>query len=568
FRDGLIRYDGKRLKQYVQSSDLPDAPPAGLQISDVLVASDGLIWLSSLDRGVLQFDPSNGRTTVLPPTLVDTRVNGLAEDENGNIWVASNAGGVQLLRMGEGGWESGRYLLADGLPDESIQQIVRDRQGNMWISTLKGLCKYDFRQMQFFSYNERNGLRESFLMDRVLTVLSDGRMLLGQNNGFHYWRPETWLRNEESPTLRFTDFRIYESPLRFERDLNHMKEIRLNHKENFFTIGFVALNMSQPYKNTYAYRLLGVDQNWRYTTAAKNYAPYTQLDPGEYEFQVRAANNDGVWNEAGISMQISIQPPWWKTLWFQLLMYLVIAALLYSLYRYRIRQIRKEEALKTAFNKKLAEVEMTALRAQMNPHFLFNSLNSIKLFVVQNEAQQASNYLSKFAKLIRLILNNSKSYLVSVQNELEMLELYLQLEKLRFKNNFNYEIIIEKGVNASVAQIPPMILQPYVENAIWHGLMHKTEGERKLTLRVAREGDQLRLEVTDNGIGRERARAAKSRSAMKKKSFGTAITKDRISLLNKLYQTAATVEILDLKDENGQASGTKVVLMLPFRDVN
>lgn len=219
--------------------------------------------------------------------------------------------------------------------------------------------------------------------------------------------------------------------------------------------------------------------------------------------------------------------------------------------------------LEAEFNKKIAEIEMTALRAQMNPHFLFNVLNSIKLYMVQNDARTAARYLTKFSRLIRLILNNSKSAMIQLAEELSALELYIEMENFRFNNKFDYEIMVHQDVDVEDVDIPPMILQPYVENAIWHGLMHKEQGRGKLSIKIQPTEDGLYFVIEDNGIGREKAMLIRTRTAAKHKSVGMQITRDRIAMANELFKTNASVKVVDLKDKFGNGTGTKVVIHLP-----
>jgi hypothetical protein len=232
------------------------------------------------------------------------------------------------------------------------------------------------------------------------------------------------------------------------------------------------------------------------------------------------------------------------------------------------QQNRKLEAqrlqqIETEFERKLADTEMTALRAQMNPHFIFNCLNSIKLYTLQNDSEQASEYLTKFARLIRLVLENSRSELVTIRNELEALQLYIELEAMRFKHKVKFAIELSAEVDPQYLKIPPLLLQPYVENAIWHGLMHKMEGG-KVTIAVSQPTDQLlRIEITDDGIGRAKAAQLKSKSAGRQKSFGMQVTADRIRIINQLYNIHTQTQILDLVDTFGEPCGTKVILEIP-----
>jgi LytS/YehU family sensor histidine kinase len=240
-----------------------------------------------------------------------------------------------------------------------------------------------------------------------------------------------------------------------------------------------------------------------------------------------------------------------------------VVLIIFMIQRNRIKRIRHEEKLKTEFNKQLAQAETKALRAQMNPHFIFNSLNSINSFVIDQKHEIASDYLIKFSKLIRLILDNSRSETISLDKELETLKLYVLLESARFDNKFVCIYNIADNVNTSTIMIPPMLLQPFVENAIWHGLMQKEE-EGSITIEIKKQNDEfLNISIIDDGIGREKAAELKSKTATHK-SHGMKVTSERIEMMNRLNSTGAQVRIFDLKDELGFAIGTKIELMIPF----
>jgi LytS/YehU family sensor histidine kinase len=285
--------------------------------------------------------------------------------------------------------------------------------------------------------------------------------------------------------------------------------------------------------------------------------------PGRYIFKVKGTNNDGLWNQEGTSLYLLIRPPWWQTWWFTSISILVTLGLVYGGFRYRVSQVRKQEQQKANFNKKVSGLEMQALRAQMNPHFIFNSLNSINRFILKNNPEAASDYLSKFSRLIRLILQNSNTPTIPLENELEALNLYLELEALRFKGKFTFCICCEKEVEVNYIEIPPLIIQPYVENAIWHGLMHK-EGMGHIRISVEQQQELLTCIIEDDGIGRVRAAQFKSKSATKSKSLGMQITAHRLELLHALNGKQIRVEVVDLVDDSAQACGTKVILSLPI----
>jgi tetratricopeptide (TPR) repeat protein len=214
----------------------------------------------------------------------------------------------------------------------------------------------------------------------------------------------------------------------------------------------------------------------------------------------------------------------------------------------------------------VTELEMQALRAQMNPHFIFNCLSSINRFILKNESEAASNYLTKFSRLIRTVLTNSGKPFIRLEEELEMLTLYLDMEKLRFRDSFSYSIKFINSIDDDNVWVPPLLLQPFVENAVWHGLMHK-EGQGHLDIELSMENRVLTCTITDDGIGRTMAAAMKSKSSEKQKSMGLKITGDRLALLNKDLEAKTFFEFIDLVDKEGRPAGTRVVLKIHCRDL-
>lgn len=223
----------------------------------------------------------------------------------------------------------------------------------------------------------------------------------------------------------------------------------------------------------------------------------------------------------------------------------------------------KNELIKEVTHKAQA-IELAALRSQMNPHFIFNCLTSIQFFTAQNNAEKASDYLTKFSRLIRLVLENSKSERVTLANELETLRLYMELEAMRFPNKLHFRIENNTRIDPDTVQLPPLLLQPFVENAIWHGLMHKEEGGTvSIDVRQS-QANILQVAITDDGIGRQKATEYKSKSVTKHKSFGMKITADRIRFINQLYQIQTQIQIDDLVDAQSQPAGTRVTLSIPI----
>ena len=240
---------------------------------------------------------------------------------------------------------------------------------------------------------------------------------------------------------------------------------------------------------------------------------------------------------------------------------LLVSALLLALFTIILYILYRQYQLKS--DKKLLTLEQSMLRSQMNPHFLFNSLNSIKLYIINNETKNAVHYLNKFSKLIRKILEASSLKEIPLAEELETVELYMNIENIRFSNEIDFDIKVDEGIDTHIVKIPSLILQPFLENALWHGLSSK-EGEKSVQVHVKKgEKGFIQIAITDNGVGRDKAAELKESKVLKRKSVGIDITKERLDNFSKDYQNSFDVEIFDLFDDQGTASGTSVVLHIP-----
>lgn len=335
----------------------------------------------------------------------------------------------------------------------------------------------------------------------------------------------------------------------------------LRHHENNLDILFTALCFNNSEGNRYRYRLTGIDPQWIITTA--NQATYHRLESGRYTFEIQAANNEGKWHPETRTITFLIRPVFYKAWWFLAGMALLILTLAYLGYQQRISSIRSEEKIKRDYDKRLAEIEMKALRAQMNPHFIFNALNSIQKFIFEKDEYAASQYLTKFSRLIRLILDHSHQEFISIHSEKELLGHYLEMESLRFDQHFTYTLETGPGVNEEW-QIPSMVIQPHVENAIWHGLLHK-QGDCHVLIRFETENNAgLRIIIKDNGVGRARALEMRSKQVLKKKSYGSSLSAERIKKAFRMQEHEASMTITDLTDGEGHPAGTRVTILLPI----
>ena len=378
--------------------------------------------------------------------------------------------------------------------------------------------------------------------------------------------PKSFQLNTEIPKPYLTSFTVFDKEIKTEKALYYTDSVYLDYNQNFFSFTFSAIANHFPEDVQFSYRLKNFDPEWKDGTK-RRYAAYTNVPGGEYVFEIHAANNEGITSTEPCQLFIAVAAPWWETLWFRSLAACILAGLIYMIYKYRTQQIRREEHLRRKFERELARVEMGALRAQMNPHFIFNSLNSIDYYIIKNQPEKASDYLQSFSRLIRLILQNSRANQITLHDELEAVRLYIEMESLRFSDQFDYIVKADPEIDLEAIKIPPMLLQPYLENAIWHGLMQK-KGERRLELRITQSNGTLQCVIEDNGIGREAAARLRSKTATRRKSFGMQITKDRIAVINKLHGINASVQITDLKDMNGNVEGTRVEVRIPVEGKN
>lgn len=473
------------------------------------------------------------------------------EARDGIIWLATSGGG--LNRFDPITEQFTHFTQEDGLPSNIMCAILEDKHGNLWISTNKGLACFTPKTKKVRTFGISDGIYISEFHFKTCFQDADGSMYFGGTGGYVHFHPDSIIANNNPPSMAFTGFKVFDKELVLDTALTHKKVVTLSHTNNFFTAEFAALDFSNPHKNKYRYKLEGVDEQWRETDGNRPYASYTNVAPGEYTLRVQGSNSDEVWNRKGISLTVVIEPAWWQTSWFKAAVVFLVTLLIATgvWWRYRSLQRRNE------VERKLVESQLQSLRSQMNPHFIFNSLNSILHFITSNEPETAHIFLSKFSKLIRAILEQSKDEFIPLSEELYVLELYLELEALRFDNRFSYSITVDESIDIEEQLIPPMLLQPHIENAIKHGLIH-TVSDGKIELLIRRDEHGVVCSVIDNGIGRKRSHTIRSASLHKHKSRGTALTQDRLDILNTLHSQQYGIAIEDLTDDKGSARGTRV----------
>jgi ligand-binding sensor domain-containing protein/anti-sigma regulatory factor (Ser/Thr protein kinase) len=565
--EGLLRYNPqtKQTRQYVKEI-FGDGLSTGRRAAVQLFAdSRGNIWFTT-DAGHsvyrqdtdtfinFKFSEDPGRTT--------NHIARFIELPGGEIWCVSRYG--ILSRGSVDHPEEGLKALysvfqkADLTPTY-VEGLVADESGQLFILSETALIRVDTaREVSSFSFEYAEFLSDSYCFDH----LSESSFVVGMRNRFAVVNMQGLKRNTEIPYAYLTEVTVNEKPVRGNFILER-PDLDLKHNENFVSFSFSAISYTLPEGNLFQYRLTGFDPDW-INAGDRRFANYTNIPSGDYIFELQVANNEGNWNTEVYTVPMTIASPWWATWWFRILALCALVTAGVLAYRFRIAQIRKEARLKTEFDRKIGDVELSALRAQMNPHFIFNCLNSIENYILKNESVKAAEYINDFARLIRLILQNSRSEYVPLKDEVEAIELYLQMESLRFDDKFSYRIDVSSGVETTEIDVPPMLIQPFIENAIWHGLIPK-KAPGKITVEISQVNGELICTIEDDGIGREKSREVNASMLKRgKKSMGMLITKNRIDVFNELYHTNATVQIMDLKDEKGNALGTRVELNIPI----
>ncbi len=605
---GFYQFDPER-KSFIAYKNIPGKNSLPLnRVGKLTQTQDGKLWMIVKGNGFCSFDPNTKQFQMYNKIFdenndsINKSVFCITKDAEENIWGGTQFGGIFIfnpktekfiiynLKNGfsnqtvysivetddktfwiatyNGLWNFNlqtkkiiHYTTNDGLCNNVCYKLIEDEHHFLWITTLNGLAFFDPSKKSFQNYSTNDGLLANNL-DVSFDKGADGKFYLGFNNSYNFFDPDNIIKNELPPPVAFTSFKIFGKEILLPENNSDQFPLQLSYKQNMLSFEFAALNYTVPQKNQYAYKLEGADKDWTYSGSGRQ-ATYNNLSGGDYIFHVKAANNDGVWNEAGKSIFIHITPPFWMTWWFRTLIITLIFSAVYVLYRRRIADIRKEEEKKTIFNKQLAQIEMKALKAQMNPHFIFNCMNSINSYILQNDKKMASDYLTKFSTLIRLILENSDKPKLNLADELAMLETYIQLEQNRLDNKFDYSIHVDPFIKTATVEIPSLILQPFIENAIWHGLANKSE-KGNIHINIRKELNALICVIEDNGIGRASAAKLQQQLLIKHESMGMKVTEDRLKILNQLNMERPSVKIVDLFNNNNEPCGTNVEIIIPL----
>ncbi|MCO5948098.1 ligand-binding sensor domain-containing protein [Mucilaginibacter flavidus] len=513
--------------------------------------AEGRIWLSEMSY----FDFEKKQFFKLP---FEAEARKIVEDKQHHIWMATEAG-LALYNPAKKSFTT--FGVKDGFGSNNIQSIELDGNDKLWATSLGGLSYLDTKTFQVRTFTLSDGLPTNQLGD-VLQLLPNGNMLFNYNTsnrgGFVTFSPRKLIADQVATPFHFTSFWVLGKELIFDKPLDSVANLHLSYEQNLLTIGFKALAFTGNINIRYRYKLNTTNSPW-IDIGRESSITFSNLRGGNYKLQVQSTDAGGNWMPHVLHLNILVDPPFWLTWWFIATGIVLSGLIVVYGVRYRINIIKSKASIK----QEMAELQMKALKAQMNPHFIFNSLSSIQESIVMGKTAVASKYLGMFSKLIRMVLENSDKKLITLQQEIDYLQLYLQLESFRFDDLY-FDIQANDVADAQFIRIPAMLIQPYAENAIKHGLSHK-QGSKNLSIILNDIGEGfLEVVIEDNGIGREQSAIINRSGNLSHQSMAMDITAERLRLYDK--QIKESVIITDLFDGDGKASGTRVTITISIKN--
>ncbi|MEJ8843375.1 histidine kinase [Lacibacter sp. H375] len=487
--------------------------------------------------------------------ILSSRITDIAYYQNKFLCLSTRGNGM-LLMVNDSIYQ---VKHADGLVSDNIRRIYID-SNDIWLASNNGVSIVSINSLRPFRYTVRNiTVQDGLLSNEINSIIKDGKnVVLASNNGISF------INREAVMSKKVLGLPLYIEEIKVNNLLAAADELmKLSFRKRSLYISYEALNYSANGKNNYRYRLLGYDTNWINTNNRE--IQFNPLPYGEYRLQIQAKREYDQWDNAVSSLELAIscKPPFWASGWFWILVFVFTLLSVFLFFRHRIALIKKRQAENEALQRKISESEQMALRAQMNPHFIFNSLNSIQQYVIDSDVKGANNFISGFSKLIRQTLEFSSKEYVTLDEEISYLSTYLDLEKARMEGGFVYNVNVQTQNPASQLEIPPLLLQPYVENALRHGIRYLKGVDGVILLSFIEHPELLECIIEDNGIGRVKAMELKAVNPIEYQSRGMSLTAERIALLNEGLTRKIEVIIEDLKDSEGKASGTRIRVLFP-----
>lgn len=543
----------------------------GTHIRNIVQDADGMIWFAA-ENGLHRFDgerftyyPINDRTNQ------GTKVYSLKLDERGTLWIGTENG---LFYTDDKGSSFKDISLGTDSRADFINFLLIDEVQHLWVGTNYGIFELE---LDDFYKNEPVSPKSHTYHEGIPNLECNLNAAYQDRNG-NYWfgtgggllrlnaRFRENLNMQPPPELILYDIRLFQEKTDWKEYTTKTdpitglpRELQLKHNKNHLTFSFIGINFSNPDFVRYKYKLDGFDEEWS-PVGNNRFATYSNLPPGEYTFKVLAMNSAGIWTETPLTFSFEILPPYWTTWWFYSLIVIGFLLLSFGIFRWRLNVLKqRQERLQLVYQSRLLELEQQSLNASMNRHFIFNALNSIQYYINRQDKVAANRYLTSFAKLIRKNLDSStENNTVSLSEELERLSLYLKLEHMRFSEKFEYNIDLDESIDLEQVEVPAMLLQPFVENSIWHGILPMKD-TGIIRLKVDEKDNDIVIEITDNGIGIDESRKQKASSQNTHSSKGMKITSGRVELLRKMSRKNIILEgPFELKNKDGEANGTIV----------
>ncbi|MBA3705918.1 MAG: histidine kinase, partial [Bacteroidetes bacterium] len=555
----VFKYDGKKFTQYTFKARHENAT-----VWTIIEDKSGIIWIGTYLGGLIKHDPSKGSENFIEYSQQlglknDSYLTSII-DKAGNLYFGS-LDGVWMFNPSSRA-KPVQFSEEDGMNSALVYSLTFGKTENeIWAGTNQGLSNINIAeykrsgQKKIIPFGKEEGFVGIECNSNGNWVDEDGSIWFGTVYGITKYDPNEYIANTAESKTNITGFQL------FYTDTVLTDKIHLTHNNNNITFTYSGICLTNPEKVKYSHILEGFEKKWS-PASKERFATYSNLPPGTYTFKVMSSNNEGVWNKGPAHFTFTIDIPFWQTWWFLISASLLITTSLIFSIRHRVQKIKDGEIRKTELNKKIANIESQALRAQMNPHFIFNTLSSIQHYISNNNADAALKYLTKFAKLMRSIMDNSKQPMIPVAEEINALHLYLELEVMRFDKKFQYNINVDSSIDQNYDRIPSMLIQPYIENSIIHGLLPK-EGAGKIVVALQKQGDTILCTIEDDGIGRKKSTDFKKNRVTQHKSRGMSITKERLDILNSSLNSNINAEIIDLH-ENNEATGTRVKLIIPL----
>ena len=526
----------------------------GVRVNKVFEDANGNVWIGT-NNGLFKYQDRALVSMVSKSDLFKDRIEDIDQLENGTLLIGSRFKGLIL-------WEENsitNITEANGLTGNIVSDIFIDEDEVLWVSTTTGLnrlIKSVNNQFDVQRITEIHGLPTR----EVNSVTGVGDIIwVATNKGVATFNKHDIKKNTTAPDLYFHTILIGNKKVFLK------SEYSLPYDHHYIQINFTGLSYRSQGKVLYRYRMLGVSDDWIITNTRS--VNYPSLVDGKYTFEVQAANEDGVWSKSK-KIDFEIDLPFWKKWWFIILIFLLFISSIVATFKLREFVVnKKEEQLKLLEKEKLMTVksELKALRSQMNPHFVFNTLSAIRNAINTLDKNVASNHVVNFGKLIRMVLESSKNPIIEIETEIEMLTLYLELETLRFSDKFSYSITRDQEIYEDSFYIPVMVIQPFVENAILHGLAPKETDDLELSISFTLKNEtEMLCTIEDNGIGREASRKLNEIKNLKKESMGMQITKERLKLHYKATGKKYSFNIIDLINDENKPAGTRIVITFPL----